>query len=278
MCSNAPLQALPQAIDGRDRNRLTKAISNATAQQLLPAIRVLHDYLQREYLPRARTGLALSELPLGPRWYAYRVKLATSLDLPPEEIHRIGVAEVERLGIPAQAPAKRRPARRAAPLNCERLPGAGREGARRAARSFFRSPPDRIWKFCPTQWPLEPARGAVLPTGRAGGNSPRRAVCRDARGTGHGVSVAGFLSRRCPVITIKLHFNRGGRPARFRRFGSEAAFTEGWGMYAASLGEALGLYPDEAAKSTSPRQRGVARSARLSTRVCTPRAGREPGT
>jgi len=35
---------------------------------------------------------------------------------------------------------------------------------------------------------------------------------------------------------------------RFRRFGSEAAFTAGWGLYAASLGGALGLYADESSK------------------------------
>jgi len=36
---------------------------------------------------------------------------------------------------------------------------------------------------------------------------------------------------------------------RFRRFGFEPAFVDGWGLYAASLGEELGLYPDDAAKS-----------------------------
>jgi uncharacterized protein (DUF885 family) len=45
---------------------------------------------------------------------------------------------------------------------------------------------------------------------------------------------------------IALQQERSDLP-RFRRFGSEAAFTEGWGLYAASLGEALSLY-DESAK------------------------------
>jgi uncharacterized protein (DUF885 family) len=35
---------------------------------------------------------------------------------------------------------------------------------------------------------------------------------------------------------------------RFRRFGSDAAFTQGWSLYAVSLGDALGLYTDESAK------------------------------
>jgi len=64
------------------------------------------------------------------------------------------------------------------------------------------------------------------------------------------VSMAGFLQQGLPGhhLQVALQQERTSLP-RFRRFGSDAAFTEGWGLYAASLGEALGLYPDESAKS-----------------------------
>ncbi len=64
-----PLHSMPENIQDPERTRLTKAISDATARKLLPANRALHAYLQQEYLPRARTGVAWSELPLGTRWY-----------------------------------------------------------------------------------------------------------------------------------------------------------------------------------------------------------------
>jgi uncharacterized protein (DUF885 family) len=35
---------------------------------------------------------------------------------------------------------------------------------------------------------------------------------------------------------------------KFRRFGSEPAFVDGWALYAASLGDELGLYRDDEAK------------------------------
>jgi uncharacterized protein (DUF885 family) len=35
---------------------------------------------------------------------------------------------------------------------------------------------------------------------------------------------------------------------RFRRYGGDPGFVEGWGLYAASLGEALGLYRDTESK------------------------------
>jgi uncharacterized protein (DUF885 family) len=62
-------------------------------------------------------------------------------------------------------------------------------------------------------------------------------------------SIANFLQRGLPGehFQIALQQQRTDLP-RFRRFGSEPAFTRGWGLYAASLGDTLGLYTDESAK------------------------------
>ncbi len=49
-------------------------LSSPVHAKLLPAVKTLRDFLQHEYLPRARLGLSLSELPLGTQWYAYRIK------------------------------------------------------------------------------------------------------------------------------------------------------------------------------------------------------------
>jgi uncharacterized protein (DUF885 family) len=46
---------------------------------------------------------------------------------------------------------------------------------------------------------------------------------------------------------LALQQERADLP-RFRRFGGAPAFIEGWGLYAASLGEELGLYPQQDAK------------------------------
>src|SRR3984885_9285553 len=96
-----PIRSLPDGIQASDRSKLTRDITSAVSQRLLPANRALHDFLQKEYLPRARVSLALSDLPRGSQWYAYRIRRATSSVLAPEEINRIGIAEVERLGPPS---------------------------------------------------------------------------------------------------------------------------------------------------------------------------------
>lgn len=132
----APLRSMPESIKDPERARLTRDITGAISQKLLPANRALHDFLQKEYLPRARTGIALSELPLGREWYAFLVKKATSSALSPEEIGRIGIAEVERLGPQAARQPAPVPAKRAR----ECLQGFGNTSTGGAARGIFRDP------------------------------------------------------------------------------------------------------------------------------------------
>jgi len=207
----APLRAMPESIKDPERTRLTREITGATSR-LLAALRALHDFLQKEYLPRARTGIALTALPLGREWYAFLVKRATGTALTPEEINRVGSAEVERLG-PLSPRASATP-----------LPAGGLENKE-----------------------LEVQVQAVLPAAFA--ETPPADLVSTLKGA-KAVSIADFLQRDLPGehFQIALQQQRTDLP-RFRRFGSEPAFTRGWGLYAASLGDALGLYTDESAKS-----------------------------
>jgi uncharacterized protein (DUF885 family) len=240
----APLHSIPETIKEPGRSLLTKAIGSAISQSLLPANRALHDFLRQEYLPRARAGIALSELPLGSQWYAYRVKRAAGAALSPDEIGRIGAAEVERIGALQQP--------HAAPLGGAELVSAYQDlkaQVRTAMPSLFSDVPKEDFDIRGAEWLPEPV--SALYYQRAGSTALEPAVLYVNTGNAalRRVSIADFLQQALPGrhFQIALQQERADLP-RFRRFGSEAAFTAGWGLYAASLGEALGLYADESSK------------------------------
>jgi len=235
------------------------SLHDAIRDKLLPAYRALREFLQQEYLPRARVGLALSELPLGPSWYAYRVKCATSGQLTPGDIHRIGKAEVERIrarmgALPAAAPLAARTvssglADDALLLDAYRDLKAHAVTA--LAVSFSAAPPTDVeiragGPFRQTDAPLvyQPANPA--------GTQPAILYVNSAPSAERPAAVLiwSFLEEALPGhhYQMSLQQARTDLP-RFRRFGSEPAYVDGWGLYAASLGEELGLYPDDAAKS-----------------------------
>jgi uncharacterized protein (DUF885 family) len=240
----APLRSIPETIKEPGRSLLTKAIGSAISERLLPANRALHDFLRHEYLPRARAGIALSELPLGGQWYAYRVKRAAGAALSPDEIGRIGAAEVERIGALQQP--------HAAPLGGAELVSAYKDleaQVRTAMPSLFSDVPKEDFDIRGAEWLPEPV--SALYYQRAGSTAPEPAVLYVNTGKTalRRVSIADFLQQALPGrhFQIALQQERADLP-RFRRFGSEAAFTAGWGLYAASLGGALGLYADESSK------------------------------
>src|SRR5207247_7392255 len=92
----APFRAFPAAVGAADRERLTDAGRRAIAEFVVPAYRRFLEFVQREYLPAARTTIGASALPNGRAFYEHRVKQETTLEIAPEEVHRIGMAEVER--------------------------------------------------------------------------------------------------------------------------------------------------------------------------------------
>ncbi len=237
----APLRSMPESIKDPERARLTHDLNRAIAEKLLPASRALHDFLQREYLPRARTGVALSELPLGREWYEFLVKKATSSALSPDEVNRIGADEVESLGTP--------PPREAPPVAADTLVNAYQElevQVRAALPQAFTEIPHSDLRIQGAEWLPRPAASLYYAVGPTGAGI---LLVNTGRGAKTAVSIAGFLQLGLPGehFQIALQQERADLP-RFRRFGSEAAFTAGWGLYAASLGDTLGLYGDESAK------------------------------
>ena len=92
-----PFTAFPESIPEAERERLTSLGSEAITGKVVPTFRDLLVFWQNEYYPNCRSTHGWLALPNGKEWYKYLVKRMTTTDLTPEEIHEIGLREVERI-------------------------------------------------------------------------------------------------------------------------------------------------------------------------------------
>jgi len=65
--------------------------------EVRPAIRRYRDFLAEAYLPRAREEIAVAANPDGLDCYRAAVRYHTSVELSPEEIHRLGLEQMDRI-------------------------------------------------------------------------------------------------------------------------------------------------------------------------------------
>jgi uncharacterized protein (DUF885 family) len=88
-----PLQAAGDDLDDGVRAAAAEAFTGS----IVPAYERLRSFLVDTYLPGARESIACRDLPDGEERYAHLVRLHTTTDLSPNEIHEIGLAEVARI-------------------------------------------------------------------------------------------------------------------------------------------------------------------------------------
>jgi uncharacterized protein (DUF885 family) len=93
----APFENFPAGISSADRERLAQAGRKILAEQVHPAYAAMQDFLEKRYLPASRADIAASDLPSGKAFYALKVRVNTTTDLTPSQIHAIGQHEVARI-------------------------------------------------------------------------------------------------------------------------------------------------------------------------------------
>jgi len=220
--------------------------------------------LLRELLPRARSGdqPGLAYLPGGETDYALCVQSATTLPLAPEEIHRIGLSEIETL--------EARALELGAQLHLDSLPefhqalwesSAGRSpsDAMAAATAAIRRAEARIGECVPPPLPppceVTPMPDVVAASGMAphytaptlDGSRPGTFwfnLERPTAGTGWDLEGVAFHEG---VPGHHLQISRlqmlDELPAMQRQRGL-TVYLEGWALYAEQLADEMGLYVD----------------------------------
>src|SRR5258705_5773179 len=91
------LKKMPSSITEAERTRLRKQATDVFENDFRPAWRKYLEYMQTTYAAHVRPGIGIGSLKDGKDDYAILIRRLTTTNMPPEEIHKIGLAEVDRI-------------------------------------------------------------------------------------------------------------------------------------------------------------------------------------
>ncbi|PYP87883.1 MAG: DUF885 domain-containing protein [Candidatus Angelobacter sp. Gp1-AA117] len=92
-----PTKKFPAGISAEDQKRLTQQITDAVNNDVIPAYKSFAAFVQKEYAPEGRTALAITSLADGQRRYQNNIYARTTTHMTAEEIHQLGLREMERI-------------------------------------------------------------------------------------------------------------------------------------------------------------------------------------
>ncbi|MBA3667275.1 MAG: DUF885 domain-containing protein [Sphingomonas sp.] len=260
-----PIKQFPASFGEADKARLAADYRTMIGGQLFPAITRLRKYLRDDYLASARDGAGLKYMKGGDALYRYNVRSTTTLDMTPEQIHALGLSEVERItegfenvrkevGFKGTLPKffdYMRTAKQFQPKSREQLGDDYRAiGTKVEALlpQYFSTMPKAKLEIRPYDPTIEKfqAGGSYeqgTPDGKRPGTFYYNAYDLPARGTWQETTL--FLHEGEPGhhFQISLAQENEALPP-FMRFGGNTAYAEGWALYAETLGYDMGFYKD----------------------------------
>ncbi len=264
----APFKSMPPTIAAAEADALRGKGRALLGESVRPALAAFRRFIAEEYLPKARDGIAASELPHGKAYYTLLMRLMTSLPDPDAaQIHATGKREVARIHAAIDSIAR----------------AQGFEGGAVAFIRAVRAQPDqyyasgdellaaygalgkRIDPMMPTlfaELPRMPWGVVAAPPEQAGQAAYYRPGAADGSRAAFFVvdTSSPQTSAKFEMTAYLLHeaipghhlqLARAGELTNlpdFRRHAWYTAYGEGWALYAESLGEDLGLYADPLAR------------------------------
>lgn len=260
-----PIKQFPDTISKADRDRLTKEYRAAITDELFPVLTRLRDFLKNEYLGNAREGVGLMYMKGGDNLYRYEVQSTTTLPMTPEQIHELGLKEVERITAEMEKVRKEVGFKGTLHQFFEHMRTAKQfqpKSRGSLTRDYYRIGKTVEAKI-PTYFSTVPKASLVIkpydpfrekfeaggsyeqgtPDGSRPGTFYFNAYDLPSRSTWGETTL--FLHEGEPGhhFQISLAQENEALPA-FMRFGGNTAYVEGWALYAETLGYDMGLYKD----------------------------------
>ena len=91
-----PLKKFPSSISQADQDRIRAEMLGVIQKKVLPAYQRFAHFMEVSYVPAGRAEPGIWVLPDGAKYYQYLIRHETTTDRTPDQIHRIGLEEVER--------------------------------------------------------------------------------------------------------------------------------------------------------------------------------------
>ena len=85
----------------------TRNFDALVGDQINPAFKRYRDFLEQEYLPAARDAIAISANPNGAACYAAAIRFHSSMAVPPNDVHALGLRMIDSLNAEMQTIAER---------------------------------------------------------------------------------------------------------------------------------------------------------------------------
>jgi uncharacterized protein (DUF885 family) len=258
-----PFASFPDAVPAERRQELERAARDVIATTVVPAYRRLQRFIEEKYLPASRQTVGIWDSPNGAEFYANRVRWFTTTNLTPQEIHEIGLKEVERIRAEMQRVLDR----------------VGFKGSFAEFLQFLRTDPqfrltspDELFKAYMVMakridplltdyfstLPRTPYGVRAIPEANAPDTTTAYYQPPSADGRRPGYYYVNLYrpeerpTYEIPVLTAHeavpghhlqqaIAMEQGELP-KFRRTFDATAYVEGWALYAESLADEMGLY------------------------------------
>ena len=258
-----PTKKYPASISPEEQKRLTQEITEAVNIDVLPAYKAFATFIRTEYAPRGRTTLSITSLPDSEKRYEHDIYARTTTHMTPDEIHQLGLREIDRIEAEMTVIAKKAgfsdlaSFRASLKTNPKYIPTSAEQILDDFRHYIAQMEPKLPQLF--TLLPKSPVTVEAIPEFQAAAATHYVTGTPDGKRPGRVVVATSNFAERSLVDDEAVAYHEGipghhmqlsiqqqleGLP-KFRLHGlGFNAYTEGWALYAEQLGKEVGFYQD----------------------------------